>query len=39
MAKIQRHRVLIAGLVSPLAAIVLYVVVYGSLTQFSKDRQ
>lgn len=39
MGKIQRYRVLIAGLVSPIAAVVLYVVVYGTLTQFSKDRE
>jgi peroxiredoxin len=39
MSKIQRYRVLIAGLVSPIAAVFLYVVVYGTLTQFSKDRE
>lgn len=39
MSKIQRHRILIAGLVSPLAAVVLYVVVYGTLTQLSKDHE
>lgn len=38
MSKIQRYRVLIAGLFSPIAAVILYVVIYGTLTQFSKDR-
>jgi thiol-disulfide isomerase/thioredoxin len=37
MSKLSNHRVLIAGICSPLAAVILYVLVYGTLTRFSAD--
>jgi len=39
MTKLSQHRVLLAGIVSPLAAFVLYVLVYSILTQLSADRE
>lgn len=39
MNKLSRHRVLIAGLLSPFAALVCYQLVYGTLTWRSKDIQ
>ena len=38
MAKLSRYRVLLSGLVSPFAAFFLYMLVYGTLTQFSSNR-
>jgi peroxiredoxin len=37
MSKLSNYRVLIAGICSPLAAIILYVLVYSILTRFSAD--
>jgi peroxiredoxin len=37
LATISKYRVLIAGILSPLAAIFLYALVYGTLTSFSAD--
>jgi|SRR5690242_15519949 len=37
MSKLSNYRVLIAGICSPLAAIILYVLVYSTLTRFSAD--
>lgn len=37
MATLSKYKVLIAGILSPLAAIFLYVLVYGTLTSFSTD--
>jgi peroxiredoxin len=39
MAKLSRYRVLLSGAVSPFATFFLYVVVYGTLTHFSSDRE
>ena len=39
MNKPSRHRVLIAGTVSPFAALILYALVYGTLTSYSSDRE
>lgn len=39
MSKLSRHRVLIAGLFSPIGALVCYQLVYGTLTWRSKDIQ
>jgi peroxiredoxin len=39
MNKLSKHRVLIAGLLSPLAALILYALVYGTLTSYSSDRE
>lgn len=37
MGKLLKHRVLVCGILSPLAAPVLYVLVYATLTRFSAD--
>jgi peroxiredoxin len=37
VTKLSKHRVLISGIVSPLAALFLYVLVYATLTRFSAD--
>ena len=37
MTKLSKYRVLIAGILSPLAALFLYVVVYATLSRFSAD--
>jgi thiol-disulfide isomerase/thioredoxin len=37
MSKLATHRALIAGICSPAAAIILYVLVYGTLTRYSAD--
>ena len=37
MSRLSRYRVLICGMLSPLAAIVLYGIVYVTLTRFSSD--
>jgi peroxiredoxin len=37
MSKFSNHRVLIAGICSPVAAVVFYVLVYGTLTRYSAD--
>lgn len=37
MAMFSKHRVLIAGIISPLAALFLYTIVYTTLTHFSTD--
>jgi thiol-disulfide isomerase/thioredoxin len=37
--KVSKHRVLIAGIISPLAALVLYALVYTTLTAHSTDRE
>jgi thiol-disulfide isomerase/thioredoxin len=39
MSKLSRHRVLVSGILSPLAAVVLYEVVYQILTHRSADRE
>jgi thiol-disulfide isomerase/thioredoxin len=39
MTKLSNYRVLISGILSPLAAIFLYALVYGTLTRFSADRE
>lgn len=39
MARLSQYRVLISGVISPVLAIVLYVLVYGTLTRFSSDLQ
>jgi thiol-disulfide isomerase/thioredoxin len=39
MTKLSKHRVLICGILSPLVALVLYVLVYSILTQISADRE
>ncbi|MGC1686613.1 MAG: redoxin domain-containing protein [Candidatus Acidiferrales bacterium] len=39
MNKFSRHRVLIAGILSPFAALILYALVYGTLTSYSSDRE
>jgi len=39
MTKLSKNRVLISGILSPLAAIVLYALVYSILTQVSTDRE
>lgn len=39
MIKLSKYRVLIAGILSPLAALFLYALVYGILTQRSADRE
>jgi hypothetical protein len=36
--KLSKHRVLLCGIFSPLLALVLYALVYGTLTRFSADR-
>jgi peroxiredoxin len=38
-SKLSNYRVLIAGICSPLAAVILYVLVYGTLTRFSTNRE
>jgi len=38
MTRLSKYRVLIAGVVSPLAALLLYALVYGTLTSASADR-
>ena len=35
--KPSKHRVLLSGIFSPVLALVLYAVVYGTLTRFSND--
>lgn len=35
--KLSKHRVLLCGILSPVLALVLYVLVYGTLTRFSHD--
>jgi peroxiredoxin len=37
MARTLKYRVLVAGVLSPIAAILLYIVVYGTLTQLSSN--
>ncbi len=37
MAKLNKYRVLVAGILSPFAAVVLYALVYSTLTRFSRD--
>ena len=37
MSRLSKHRVLIAGILSPLAALVFYAVVYMALTEMSSD--
>lgn len=37
MNKLTKYRVLLCGIFSPLAALVLYALIYGTLTRFSKD--
>ena len=37
MNRLSKHRVLVAGVLAPVMAVVLYVVVYGILTQRSRD--
>jgi peroxiredoxin len=37
MSKLSKHRVLVCGILSPLAALLLHVLVYGTLTRFSAD--
>lgn len=39
MSRLSRYRVLIAGIVSPVAAVICYAVVYTTLTQLSQDRE
>lgn len=39
MARISNYRVLISGIVSPLAALLLYALVYATLTAASADRE
>jgi thiol-disulfide isomerase/thioredoxin len=39
MTKLWQYRVLVSGILSPLAALLLYVLVYGALTSFSSDRE
>ncbi|HEY4739650.1 MAG TPA: TlpA disulfide reductase family protein [Candidatus Acidoferrales bacterium] len=39
MNKLSKQRVLIAGIVSPFAALILYALVYGTLTSYSSDRE
>ncbi|MGH9513338.1 MAG: redoxin domain-containing protein [Terriglobales bacterium] len=39
MTKLSKHRALIAGILSPLLALVSYAVVYSILTQISSDRE
>ena len=39
MSKLSKNRVLVCGILSPLAAILLHVFVYGILTRFSSDRE
>ena len=39
MTKVSKYRVLISGVLSPLAALVLYALVYLTLTRFSSDRE
>jgi cytochrome c biogenesis protein CcmG, thiol:disulfide interchange protein DsbE len=35
--KLSKHRVLLSGVLSPLLALILYAIVYGTLTHFSPD--
>lgn len=37
MTKLSKHRVLVCGILSPLAALFLYALVYGTLTRHSAD--
>ena len=37
VSKLSKYRVLISGILSPLAAILLYALVYGTLTRYSAD--
>lgn len=37
MTRLSKYRVLISGILSPLAAVFLYVLVYGTLTRYSAD--
>jgi len=39
MSKLSKHRVLIAGILSPFAAVILYGLAYGVLTRYSSDRE
>lgn len=39
MTKLWQYRVLVSGILSPLAALLLYALVYGALTSFSSDRE
>jgi thiol-disulfide isomerase/thioredoxin len=39
MTRLSNYRVLITGIVSPLAALLLYALVYATLTQLSADRE
>lgn len=38
MSRLSQYRVLVSGILSPPAALVLYALVYGTLTHFSSDR-
>lgn len=37
MSRLSKYRVLIAGILSPLIALFLYLLVYGTLTRYSAD--
>jgi len=37
MSKLSKYRVLVSGILSPVAALFLYALVYGTLTRFSTD--
>jgi peroxiredoxin len=39
VSKLSKHRVLIAGILSPVAALFLYGLVYSALTRYSSDRE
>jgi peroxiredoxin len=39
MSELSKHRVLVCGILSPLAALLFHVLVYGTLTRFSADRE
>jgi peroxiredoxin len=39
MSNLSRHRVLLSGILSPIAALLLYAFVYSTLTRFSADRE
>ena len=39
MSKLSKYRVLVSGILSPLAALFLYALVYGTLTRGSADRE
>jgi thiol:disulfide interchange protein len=39
VGKLSKHRVLVCGILSPPAALLFHVLVYGTLTRFSADRE